>query len=249
MGTTTVTRVAHACVLIDFDGTRILTDPWLSEKPGYHQGERRPFATAAELPRLDGILVSHGHYDHFDLAALASYPDKTIPMVVKRGLGRRARKSGWTKVVEVDAWETAVIGPVTVTAGPALHKVPEVTFTLSGNGTTVFFGADTMRIPELDRVADRFDAIDLALLPINGLRIRPLFDKQVVMSAAEAAELTSVLRPRLVVPIHYAFTAGPVRDRLLLKMDGRTPVFVDAVADRAPDTEVRVLGPGQPLTF
>ena len=40
------------------------------------------------------------------------------------------------------------------------------------------------------------------------------------MTAEEAAELCGVLRPRLAVPIHYAFTAGPVRDRLLLKYDG-----------------------------
>jgi len=43
----------------------------------------------------------------------------------------------------------------------------------------VFFGADTMRIAELDEVAHRFDEIDLALLPINGLTIRPLLNRQV----------------------------------------------------------------------
>jgi L-ascorbate metabolism protein UlaG (beta-lactamase superfamily) len=41
MSTTTLTRVAHASVLLDFDGHKILTDPWLSEKPGYYQGEPR----------------------------------------------------------------------------------------------------------------------------------------------------------------------------------------------------------------
>jgi hypothetical protein len=38
-----------------------------------------------------------------------------------------------------------------VTAG-----VPEVTFVLQGADRTVFFGADTVRIPELDEVARRF---------------------------------------------------------------------------------------------
>lgn len=247
--TTTITRVAHASVLLDIDGTRILTDPWLSEKAGYHQGETRAYATAADLPRLDGIVVSHGHDDHFDLDAMAAYPDKSIPMIVKRGLGPRAVAAGWTKVSEVDPWEQVAIGPVTVTAAPARHKVPEVTYVLRGDGQTIFFGADTLRIPELDEVRHRFGDIDLALLPINGLTIRPLLNKQVVMTAAEAAELTAALGPRLAVPIHYAFTAGPVRNRLLLKMDGRTPVYVDAAADLAPDTDVHVLDPGEPLTI
>ena len=47
---TTVTRVAHSCVLLDFDGHRILTDPWFSQKRGYYPGEPHAYATAAELP-------------------------------------------------------------------------------------------------------------------------------------------------------------------------------------------------------
>ena len=247
MATMTLTRVAHASVLLDFDGHRVLTDPWFSEKPGYHQGEARPYATAAELPELAGVVVSHGHYDHFDLDAFTAYPDKTVSMVVKRGLGDRARAAGFPNVTELDPWQSTTLGPVQVTAAPAKHAVPEVTYLLQAGRKTVFFGGDTLRVPELDEIPGRFGDLDLALLPINGLTIRPLLNKQVVMTAAEAAELTAALRPRLAVPIHYAFTAGPIRDRLLLKMDGRTSLFVDAVADHAPDTDVHVLAPGEPL--
>jgi L-ascorbate metabolism protein UlaG (beta-lactamase superfamily) len=243
---TTVTRIAHATVLLDFDGTTVLTDPWFSEKTGYHPGEDRPYASPGDLPPLDGIVVSHGHYDHFDLGAMAAYPDKGVAMVVKRGLGAQAHAAGWTNVTEVDPWEQVSIGPVTVTATPGKHKVPEVTFVLQSDGRTVFFGADTLRIPELDEVHARFPVIDLALLPINGLTIRPLV-KQVVMNAAEAAELTAALRPRVAVPIHYAFTAGKVRERFLIKIDRRASLYTDAVADLAPDTTAQVLEPGQPL--
>ena len=34
MATLTITRIAHSSVLIDFDGHRVLTDPWFSEKFG-----------------------------------------------------------------------------------------------------------------------------------------------------------------------------------------------------------------------
>jgi len=39
----------------------------------------------------------------------------------------------------------------------------------------VFFGGDTLRIAELDEVAERYAPVDLALLPVNGLAIRPAF--------------------------------------------------------------------------
>lgn len=244
-----LTRIAHACTLLELDGTRILTDPWFSEKPGYHQGETRPFATPADLPALDGIVVSHGHYDHFDLDAMAAYPDKTIPMIVKRGLHERATAAGWSNVVGLDAWEEARIGAIRVVATPAKHAVPEVGYVLVGGGKVVYFGADTCRIPELDGIAHRFPTIDLALLSINGLRIRPLLNRQVVMSLEEAAELTGTLQPRVAVPIHYAFTAGPVRERLLLKLDRRPEQFADAVHRHSPSTTVYVLPPGERLEF
>jgi L-ascorbate metabolism protein UlaG (beta-lactamase superfamily) len=69
------------------------------------------------------------------------------------------------------------------------------------------------------------------------------------MTAEEAAELCGVLKPRVAVPIHYAFTAGPVRDRLLLKYDGTPERFEQAVARQALGTRVRVLAPGEPLEF
>ncbi|WP_433634771.1 MBL fold metallo-hydrolase [Nocardia sp. CA-120079] len=82
----TATRVVHASVLLDFGGARILTDPWLSERRFYYQGEPRSIATAADLPELAGIVISHAHYDHCDLAALQSYPDKNVPFAVVRSL-------------------------------------------------------------------------------------------------------------------------------------------------------------------
>ncbi|MFI9634412.1 MBL fold metallo-hydrolase [Nocardia sp. NPDC051929] len=242
-----VTRVVHASVLLDFGGARILTDPWLSERPFYRQGEPRSIATAADLPELSGIVISHGHYDHCDLGTLAAYPDKSVPFAVVRGLASRVRAAGFRNVVELDPWEQTHLGPIEVTAAPARHGVPEITFVLRADGTSVFFGGDTLRIAELDEVAVRYPELDLALLPVNGLRIRPAFNRQVVMDAAQAAELTRALRPRLAVPIHYAFTSGPIGDRVMTKAQRDPGLYVDASAAIAPDTSVHVLAPGQPL--
>jgi L-ascorbate metabolism protein UlaG (beta-lactamase superfamily) len=246
--TTTLTRVVHASVLLDFDGATILTDPWLSERPGYYHGEPRAVASAVDLPPLSGIVISHGHYDHCDLDALADYPDKQVPVATIPSVAPRVRAAGFSNVIALGAWDSGRLGPVRITAAPAKHSVPEATFVLEADGRTVFFGGDTMRIPELDEVARRFRDLDLALLPINGLRVRPMLNHQIVMDAEQAADLTKVLRPRLAVPIHYAYTAGPVRDRLLLKADRDRPdLYQQATADAAPDTEVRVLAPGDPL--
>jgi L-ascorbate metabolism protein UlaG (beta-lactamase superfamily) len=81
-------------------------------------------------------------------------------------------------VTKVEPWEEVSIAGLQITAAPARHGVPEVTFVLQGAGTTVFFGGRHAAHPELDQVAQRFPDIDLALLPVNGLRIRPAFNRR-----------------------------------------------------------------------
>src|SRR6516225_3346960 len=120
-----VTRVTHACVLLDFAGQRLLTDPWFSERRGYYRGEPLAFPSAG-LPELAGLLVSHGHYDHFDLVAFDAYPDQVVPFVVKRGPAAQVRGAGFRGVNELDPWERADLGGLAVTAAPARHSVPEV---------------------------------------------------------------------------------------------------------------------------
>ena len=161
---TTVTRVTHSCALLDFGGQVLLTDPWFSEKPGYYRGEPLAF-TPATLPRLSAVAASHDHYDHYDLGAFSAYPDKAVPFIFKRGMEQKATQAGFTNVTETEPWEQVTVSGLQVTASPARHGVPEITFVIQGAGKTIFFGADTLRIPDLDEVPRRFPAIYLGCCP------------------------------------------------------------------------------------
>ncbi|MEV6349789.1 MBL fold metallo-hydrolase [Actinoplanes sp. NPDC051851] len=97
-----------------------------------------------------------------------------------------------------------------------------------------YFAGDTLLVPELPALTERYGPPDVALLPINGLRIRTAGNRQVVMNAEEAAELAAALRPKLAVPQHYAFTGGPVGDRFVLKSDKDPARFVEAATRLAP---------------
>jgi L-ascorbate metabolism protein UlaG (beta-lactamase superfamily) len=240
-----VTRIAHASVLLDFDGVRVLTDPWFTEKWHYHQGE--PLGLRLEdLPRLDLIVASHAHYDHFDIKALANYPHKDVPFLVGPNMVEAARAVGFTDVRELKPWETWSRGALKVTGAPARHGVPEVTFVIEAKGRTVYFGGDTLLVPELRELPDRFQKFDLALLSVNGLRVMGV---PVVMSAEEAAELVGVLKARVAVPIHYAFTGSAFTDTFILSRNGTPDRFAAAAKLHAPLTDVRVLPPGQRLVI
>jgi L-ascorbate metabolism protein UlaG (beta-lactamase superfamily) len=240
-----ITRITHCCTLIDFRKWMILTDPWFSEKFGYYRGE--PLAARVdELPELKGVVISHDHYDHNDMGAFAQYRDKAVPIFAQGAAARRARGKGFSNVTALDTWSNAQIEHIALTAVPALHGVPEIGFILQALDLTVYFAGDTAFIPQLAEIAQRFPRIDIALLPINGLRV---LGKQVVMDPVQAAELCAQLRPRYAIPTHYAFKGGAVMDALFLKYYAEQPhlpeLFQDAVRERAPDTEVIVLEPGE----
>jgi L-ascorbate metabolism protein UlaG (beta-lactamase superfamily) len=216
----------------------------------YHHGE--PLGMAAhDLPPLAGVVVSHNHYDHNDMGGFSAYRDHTVPIVMPVGASGPARKHGFTTLYELQPWESIHLDDVTVTACPGLHhQVPELTYVLEGHGLRVFFGGDSLLIPELRSLRDRFGPFDLALLPCNGLVIRIKRNKQVVMNAQEAADLCAALRPRYAVPIHYAFRGNAVTERLVIT-HSRTGAedFVAAARHLSPETEVRILPTGEPLSI
>jgi L-ascorbate metabolism protein UlaG (beta-lactamase superfamily) len=242
-----ITRITHSCHLIQIGGLTVLTDPWFSEKPLYHPGE--PIALPPEkLPHLDAVVISHEHYDHCDLEAFRRYPGKDVPLVVAGPVVEMARKAGFSNVRALEPWQSAPVGDLTINAAPGQHGVYEVTYVINGGGRSVYFAGDTLLIPELRTLTDRYGPLDVALLPVNGLHLRMAGNKQVVMNAEEAAELTAALRPGLAIPQHYAFTSGRVGDRLFLKSDKDPAHFVEAARRLVPDVPVKVINPGEPLT-
>ncbi len=238
-----VTRIAHASVLLELGGKRILTDPWFSETNAYRHGE--PLGIALEnLPKLDLVVASHGHYDHFDIETFAAYPDKAVPFIVGPDMVEKAREAGFTNVRELNVWESAKIGDITVTACPGSHGVDEVTFMLQAQGSTVYFGGDSRLIPEMDELPRRFPSVQLALLSVNGLHA---MGKQMVMSAEEAAQLAGKLGAEGAVPFHYTIQGNRFTETFILRFEGTPERFAEAARSAAPSTQVRKLDPGERL--
>jgi L-ascorbate metabolism protein UlaG (beta-lactamase superfamily) len=79
--------VGHASWLIQTAGLNILVDPVWSERvsPFAFAGPKRhndPGIAFGALPNIDVVLVSHGHYDHLDVATLSKLAKKFSPRVI-----------------------------------------------------------------------------------------------------------------------------------------------------------------------
>ncbi len=251
----TITRVTHACVLIQWQDGALLTDPWFSEKPLYHHGESLPFDTLG-LPDLTAVLSSMNHYDHFDVKAFGAYRDLSVPFVTIKGSrqAETARKAGFLDVRDLAAERSITIGGATLHAIAANAFAPntfryEQSYVIEIAGRTILFCSHFLKDEPLARVKAQFPKIDLALLGINGLRIKPLLGRQMSMDPADAARVCALLDISICVPIHYAFNGGWFSSTFLLSHKGTPEQFCEAARRQSPSTNVVTLSPGQPLTI
>jgi L-ascorbate metabolism protein UlaG (beta-lactamase superfamily) len=79
--------IGHASWLIQTAGLNILVDPVWSTRasPFTFAGPKRhndPGIAFDALPKIDIVLVSHGHYDHLDVATLSKLAAKFSPRVI-----------------------------------------------------------------------------------------------------------------------------------------------------------------------
>ncbi len=219
--------LGHAAFSLEAPGFRGLIDPFLTGNPVAS-------ASADSFRELDWIFLTHGHGDHVgDGVALAKRTGAKVvcnfdlaQLLEREGVstqgmyfaGRTKMPFGWVKMVP--AWHGSGFsrGNERVYGGVACGFLLEV------GGARIYHAGDTGLTVEMQLLGE--EKVDLALLPIGGYY---------VMDGEDAARAVRLIRPRMVVPMHY---------------DTFPPIQADPEAFRAlvgNDAEVRILKPGEAL--
>jgi L-ascorbate metabolism protein UlaG (beta-lactamase superfamily) len=120
-----VRYLGHACTLVEWRGTTILTDPVIPVWPMAGGAQRRSFDDLPE--RIDFVLITHNHQDHFSLETLLRLRPRIGCLVVPKPLGLLygdlslrllARTVGFRDVVELDELESIELDGGSITATP-----------------------------------------------------------------------------------------------------------------------------------
>ncbi|TMK57841.1 MAG: MBL fold metallo-hydrolase [Actinobacteria bacterium] len=241
-----LTYVGHSTVLIDLDGSRLLTDPVLGGNLGPLVRHGAPPAREA-TENLDAVLISHLHHDHAHVGSLRKL-DRETRMVVPPGSQPFFAHHGFLDATELAPGASVPVGKLTVTAVEAHHdggrrrharRSQAIGFLVRGT-RSVYFAGDTDIFPGMKELAEE---LDFALLPIWGWgpTVGPGH-----LDPEGAAEAAALLSPRVAVPIHwgtlYPFGLHHLRpDRLW--HPGKE--FLDSMREVAPQVETRVLSPGE----
>jgi L-ascorbate metabolism protein UlaG (beta-lactamase superfamily) len=200
---------------------------------------------------LDAVVISHIHMDHLHLPSLRLLRQGAV-VVVPTGAAALVRRLG-APVREVSVGDHVRMGALDIEAVPAVHpdrrgphrrvRAPALGFVLRGRSATVYFPGDTDLFASMADIGP----VDAALLPIGGWG--PSVG-QGHLDAEGAARASLLLRPRLVVPIHWG-TYSPRRIRRGEPVWLRQPAdrFAAAMDAAGHGDRVRVLEPSARLTL
>jgi L-ascorbate metabolism protein UlaG (beta-lactamase superfamily) len=242
-----LTFLGHSTVLVDLEGVRVLTDPLFGHMAAGAVRRQVPSVPRDEFRDLSAVFISHGHWDHLDVASLRNLPGQP-EIIVPVGLGSFVERAVGGVVHEMRAGDRMQIGRLTLEAVHADHGSRRSLFTASDDAlgiliigsTSVYFAGDTGLFPGMAHLAGR---VDVALLPVGGWgpTLGPGH-----LNSSRAAEAAARISPAVAIPIHWG-TLYPLGLRRLAAPRFENPgeAFRKAVATRAPGIEVRVLRPGQ----
>lgn len=212
--------LGHSTVLLRIDGINIITDPVLQSRVGLNLGPitfglKRLVAPALkvpELPRIDLILLSHAHMDHFDLPTLRSLESKETRVITATRTSDllRARKYqsvqelGWGEFVRV---ETKPAAAVSVKAFQVNHWGARMRsdtyrgfngYVIETAGHRVLFGGDTAMTNSFSSLRT-VRGFDLAIMPIGAYN--PWI--RVHCTPEQALRMANDAGAEFVLPVHH----------------------------------------------
>jgi L-ascorbate metabolism protein UlaG (beta-lactamase superfamily) len=229
-----ITWLGHGTFQLKLEsGEVIVLDPWTDGNPSYPKTH--------SFSRVDAILISHGHFDHIhDAVPLAKQYKPKVVCIYETGHWLESK--GVENVSAMNKGGSQQVLSMTVTMTHAVHScgiLDDGKIFYGGeaagyvlrfaDGRVLYFSGDTNVFSDMALIQELYKP-ELAMIPIGDL---------FTMSPLEAAVACRLLKPQLVIPMHFG-TFPPLTGR----PDRLSELIKDLVG-----TSVWALEPGKPVQW
>lgn len=210
-----LTFFAHASIAVEYEGRVIYVDP-VKENAEYEK-----------LPKADMILVTHSHYDHFDMAAIEAVLKPDTRILLDKTSAEGFQGDCYTMLPGAVAEPFADIRVEAVAAyntsehqlqfHPKEREDCGYVVTLGGD-VRIYISGDTEPTEEQAAVKN----VDIAFICVN---------QPYTMTPEQAVAAVKALQPKIYYPYHYGQVDEPTDVEALKKMlDGVTDVRIRPLA-------------------
>ena len=175
--------LGHSTVLLKIDGVTVLTDPVLGRRVGLKLGPMtvglkrlvEPALRVVELPKIDLILLSHAHMDHFDIRSLRHLENRGTTVITASNTSDLLRVRRYNRTQELAWGGRARAAGLEIRAFPVNHWGARMRrdmhrgyngYTIESGRYRVLFGGDTAATDSF-RSLRSSRPFDLAIMPVG----------------------------------------------------------------------------------
>ena len=172
-----------------------------------------PYNIKDELHDADYIFITHSHYYHYSEVDLKKCLKEDTKVIVTTDLLDKVINLGLSEnnIISVLPNNIYSLEDLNFRAIPSYNINKNyhpksnnwVGYVINYNKVTYYVAGDTDNTPEAQKVK-----CNVAFLPIGGT---------FTMTAEEAAELANIIKPKIVIPIHYGTIVGTMDDAITFK--------------------------------
>ncbi len=184
-----INYLGHAAVLIT-GSKNIIIDPFITNNP-------KASLKLEDLPKIDFVLVTHDHFDHFGDAIAIAKRDKATLIAIHEISQKPEVVESKIKVVGINIGGSYQQDGIAVSMTEAHHSATvgsPAGLVVEMDGKRIYHAGDTSYWSDMGLIPKLFGELDVALLPIGGHYTMDI--KQAVLAVKD-------LKPKLTIPIHY----------------------------------------------
>lgn len=199
---------------MDIDGVEI---KWLGHAGFFIKNSKviyiDPYNISETSEKADLILLTHSHYDHCSVADIEKVLKEGTKILATADCQSKLTRFNDIEMIIVEPGNEFDFGSVKISSLNAynldkhFHSKEEgwVGYLVKIGNLLVYHAGDTDFIPEMQKLTGykQNNKEFVALLPIGG---------KFTMSAEEAVEAAKIIKPSLVVPMHYGSLVGTAED-------------------------------------